>query len=84
MNKNITRQDAIKEMSVENGYRPKVWRKASDKPIRFLSLEHQRRYEITMLLEQMLNTMTDREFEDLKKRVELNEQAKDAQGNLFK
>lgn len=79
----ITRQDAIKEMDTENKMRKRVWRKASQRPVKFLDLKQQRRYEITTQIGRMLELMTDREYQDLLTRMEAADAALDAQKSLF-
>lgn len=77
------RQDLAKELATENKMRPKVWRKASDKPIRFVNLNHQRRFEISTLAEQIFAVMTDREYIDFLKRINEAQAAEDAQTSMF-
>lgn len=77
------RKTFIAEIDKELGFRRGVWQKVWGTVDRFSDLEQQRRYDVMVSLKEMLNSMTDREVEEMLQRIERRKAEQTSQQSLF-
>lgn len=79
----MNKEKFIKELRDELAMRRKVWTRISGFQTQFVSVEHQRKYDLLFDLEKILEEMTDREFLAISDRIERKKADKKAQSSLF-
>ena len=76
-------QQIIAELKTELSMRRKVWRKIHGSQDQFIEIEHQRRYNVMVMMLELMEAQTDRELNLLIDRVRRNKEAAAAQTSLF-
>lgn len=76
-------QQVVTELKTELEMRRKVWRRVAGSKDQFIDPEHQRRYNLMVLMLDLYSIQTDREFNLLIDRLRRKEEAETAQTTLF-
>lgn len=79
----MTRKAFITELSIEMGFRRKVWRKVPGSQEQFMEQDHNHRYQTTRDMKVFFEAMTDQEFQKINERIRRNEVDALAQTSLF-
>ena len=82
-NLSTTRKVASKELLTELGMRAKVWKRVPGTADRFMDMRQQQRYDIMDTIYEVLEIMTDAEWNQFIHRIATEEKAAQAQGELF-